>query len=160
MDRDELLDRIRSQRARLDEALSRVPDDRLLDRADEGTWTGKDHLAHLATWQRVGLARVAGTEPDDIADVVRGEYTEDMIDAVNDRFHEAGRGRSPDDVRADFASSYDDILRAIEGRTDADLAREWLPGHPERGTLGQTIEANTSEHYPEHLPAFEALASR
>jgi hypothetical protein len=159
MERDDLLHRIRQERARLDEAMSRVPDDRVLER-DNGAWTGKDHLAHLATWQRVALARVTGIVPDDIADVVRGEYTEEGIDAINERFYEAGRDRSLKDVRADFTTSYDATCHAVEALDDADLGRDWLPGHPERGTLAQTVAANTSEHYDEHIWVFETLAER
>ena len=158
MERDDLLRAIHAERGRLDGALARVPDERMADRADEGTWTGKDHLAHLASWQRVAAARATGTAADDVADVVRGEYTEETIDAVNERFHQAGRARPLDEVRAGFASSYDRLWGAIEGMTDEDLAREWLPGHPERGTMRQTIEANTTEHYPDHLRVFESLA--
>ena len=159
MERGELLHRIRAERARLDEAMARVSDERLLER-DDGTWTGKDHLAHLATWQRVSLARADGTQPEDIADVVRGEYTEDDIDSINQRFHEAARDRSMGDVRSGFTSSYDAICHAVEGLNDGDLGREWLPGHPERGTLAQTIATNTHEHYPDHIWVFETLAGR
>jgi hypothetical protein len=159
MERDELLHRIRQERARLDEAMSRVPDDRILQR-DNGTWTGKDHLAHLGAWQRVALARVTGVVPDDIADVVRGEYTEEDIDPINERIYLAGRDRPLHDVRSDFASSYDAICQALEGLSNADLGSDWLPGHPERGTLGQTIAGNTSEHYDEHIWVFQTLAAR
>jgi hypothetical protein len=159
MERDALLERIRIERARLDEALSKLTDEQLLER-DDGAWTRKDHLAHLATWQRVALARVVGTEPGDIADVVRGEYTEDDIDPINERFFEAARDTPIEDVTLDFSGSYDAICEAVARLSDDDLAREWLAGHPERGTFAQTIEANTSEHYPEHLFAFEAPAGR
>jgi hypothetical protein len=159
MERDELLRRIEQERARLDEAMARVPDDRFLER-DDGTWTAKDHLAHLVAWHRVALARVTGTEPHDIADVVRGEYTEEGIDAINERFYEEARHRSLQDVRHDFTTSYDAIREGVGGSSDADLAGEWLAGHPERGTLAQTIGANTSEHYPEHIWVFERLAAR
>ena len=158
MERDDLLHRIRTERALLDEALSRVPDDRMLEPADGGTWTGKDHLAHLASWQRVALARVTGTAPEDIADVVRGEYTEETIDAINARFHEQWLPRTLDDVRFEFTSTSDHLIRALGSLQDDDLAREWLSGHAGRGTLAQTIEANTSEHYPDHLRVFERLA--
>ena len=122
MERDDLLHRIRQERARLDEAMSRVPDDRILER-DNGMWTGKDHLAHLGVWQRVALARVTGTVPDDIADVVRGEYTEEGIDAINERFYMAGRDRSLKEVRTDFTASYDATCHAVERLNDAHLAR-------------------------------------
>jgi hypothetical protein len=108
----------------------------------------------------VALARITGVVPDDIADVVRGEYTEEGIDPINERFYEAGRGRSLKDVRSDFITSYDATCDAVERLNDADLGRDWLPGHPERGTLAQTIAANTSEHYVEHIWVFETLADR
>src|SRR2546423_12869649 len=105
MEREELLNRIRAERVRLDEALAHVPDERLLERDDVDTWTGKDHLAHLAAWQGVALARVTGAMPQDIGDVVRGEYTEETIDAINERLHQRARDMPADDVRFEFTST-------------------------------------------------------
>src|SRR5438105_4367886 len=118
MERDDLLHRIRSERARLDQSLSRISADRLLEHADEDTWTGKDHLAHLAAWHRVALARVTGVVPDDIADVAGGDYTEGTIDAINERFHGQWLHRPLDDVRFEFGSTYDRLCEAVGGMND------------------------------------------
>jgi hypothetical protein len=151
MDRDEILNRIRSERARLDEVLSRIPDERLLHRVDSNTWTGKDQLAHLAAWHRVALNRFAGNLPSD-------EEMNETLDDFNERLFERDRDMPLGDVRFDFISTYDRLTEAVEGMNDADLDREWDPRDPEHRTFSQEIAANTFEHYLEHLPAFNVLA--
>jgi hypothetical protein len=151
MDRDEILNRIRSERARLDEVLSGIPDERLLHRVDATTWTGKDQLAHLTAWHRVTLSRIAGNLPSD-------EEMDETIDDINERFFERDRETPLEEVRFGFASTFDRLVGAVESMSDADLARECDPRDPEHRTFSQEIAADTFEHYLEHLPAFEVLA--
>jgi hypothetical protein len=132
----------------------------MLERADEDTWTGKDHLAHLAAWQRIALARVTGVFPDDVVDVERNGTSEDTIDAENAVLHERYLHRSLDDVRLEFGSSYDQLCRAVESMNDDVLGRKWKPGDPRRGTFAQMIAGNTFEHYVDHIGAFHTLAER
>ena len=159
MNADDLLGRIRYERARLDDALSRV-DDRWFTRAPgEGAWTAKDQLAHIAAWHRVALGRLTGFAPEDIGDVVRGEYTSDTIDEVNERFLDRDRDMSLADVRDEFRRSYEEMLTAVEGLSDEELARPWLPENQARGTFAQMIGSNTFDHYEEHIPLLRALAA-
>jgi hypothetical protein len=158
MEKEAFLERIRSERARLDEVLSRITEERLLE-SPAGSWTGKDQLAHLAAWHRIALARVIGRSEGEMFGWPEGTYEELDLDGLNARFHEQFRDRSLSDVQKEFAASYDQLLDAIETRTDTDLDRLWLDGAPDRGTLAQMIAANTHEHYEEHIQAFNALAA-
>ena len=160
MDPDEILDRIAHERTRLDEAVSRVDDRWFTQAPAEGAWTAKDQLAHIAAWHRVALGRVTGFAPEDIRDVVRGEYTGDTIDQVNQRFLDRDRDRTLEDVRSEFAASYDELLASVRSLGPEELARPWLPENPARGTFAQMIAANTYEHYEEHILLLQSLASR
>ena len=65
MERDDLLQRIRSVRTAVDEAVSRIPDDVMVSPSSgPGGWSAKDQVAHLATWHRVALARITGADED------------------------------------------------------------------------------------------------
>src|SRR5438105_3461227 len=152
MQRDELLPRIRAGRAQLDEALARIPDDRMVDGTDDPSWSGKDQLAHLTAWHRVALNRIAGNIPS------KNEI-EESIDEVNERLFQRDRDLPLEEVRAAFASTFDELVAAIESLGEDDLDRLWFPDHAERGTFAQMIAANTSEHYEEHVPLLRALAA-
>lgn len=151
MQRDELLTRIRSGRARLDEVLARISDDRMLDRPADDAWSGKDQLAHLLAWHRVTLNRITGNLPSE-------EEMSQSIDEINERFFERDRDAPLDDVRREFSSTYDRICEAIEGMTDADLDRPWHPDRSGAEPLGREIGWDTFDHYAGHLGAFQALA--
>ena len=159
MDADALLARIEHQRARLDEALSRVDDRWFTSTPAEGAWTAKDQLAHIAAWHRVALGRLTGFAPEDLRDVVRGEYTSDTIDEVNARFLDRDRDTPLADVSDEFERSYDEMLTAVAGMTEPELSRPWLPEDPGRGTFAQMVASNTFEHYEEHVPLLQALAA-
>ena len=159
MDTNALLGRIEHERARLDEALSRVHDRWFTRALAGGAWTAKDQLAHIAAWHRVALGRVTGFAPEDLGDVVRGEYTSDTIDLVNDRFLDRDRDTPLTDVRAEFERSYDEVLTAVNGMTEGELAQPWLPEDTGRGTFAQMIASNTFEHYEEHIPLLQALTA-
>ena len=162
MNRQRLLDEIRSARASLDEALTRIADDRL-DTVSERSgqpWSGTEQLAHITAWHRVAIGRLTGATPDEITKrAANGEYAEGTLDDLNERFHERDRDLPAADARVAFEDTYAELVAAVEGMSDADLAAPWLDGHPERGTYAQMIQANTSEHYEEHLPALRALAA-
>ncbi|MFN2543107.1 MAG: DinB family protein [Actinomycetota bacterium] len=157
MNVDDFLNRIRSERARLDEVLSRIPDDSMTT-APDGGWSVKDQLAHLAAWQQMALMRLTGGDQDAVLGWTAEETRDKDIDAVNDRVFELNRDRSLEDVRGEFRGSFDQLCAAVERLDDAELTSLWLPGSPDRGTREQMIAANTFEHYEEHLPAFNALA--
>ena len=158
MDKDKLVHRIRSERARLDEVLSKIDEDALM-RSPTGAWTGKDQFAHLSAWHRVALARVIGRREGEMFGWPERSYEGLDTDRLNERFREQFKDRSIDEIQKEFADSYDQLLDAIDARNAADLDRGWLPDHPDRGTLAQMIAANTYEHYEEHIPLLHALAA-
>jgi hypothetical protein len=159
MSRAELLERIRSELARLDDVLSRIPEQAMSAAGPEpGAWSAKDQLAHLSAWHRVALARVFGRPEGEMFGWPEGSFEKLDLDQLNARFHEQFRVRPLGDVRDEMAASADQLLDGVEAMDDGALERPWLPEHPDRGTYEQMIAANTFEHYEEHLPALRSLA--
>jgi RimJ/RimL family protein N-acetyltransferase len=151
MDKTSLLADIRRAHAAFEAAASSLDDDAWLSEVpDMGGWTRKDVLAHVEWWSdhssRVVTALVAGHEP-----YPRGGEPFD-IDVHNARLLDESRARSLDDVRRGEAETYRRVVAAVEAATEGDLFEagrfDWLGGE----TLAQTVAADTSEHYAEHLP--------
>jgi hypothetical protein len=104
---------------------------------DPAGWTAHDVAFHVTMWLEVSAADLEanrGWAHDDDP----GEA--DLVDAMNDRWRAEGRGLAPDVVRT--------RLSRARARLRAALAA--LPS-PSDQALGW-FEANTSEHYAEHLP--------
>ena len=158
MDRDELLDRTRTGWATLTNAINDLTEDGMTS-APAGGWSGKDQLAHIATWQRIALARITGADEDALVGWTPEESATKGIDEVNARIVELNADRPLGDVRADFEDSHSELVAAVEGMSQEDLDRLHVPDQAQRGTFAQMIAANTFEHYEEHIPMIEALAS-
>jgi hypothetical protein len=157
VDRDDLLERTRTGWSVLNDRASHVPEERMTS-APEGTWSGKDQLAHIAMWHRIALARSTGADEDALVGWTAEESASKDIDEVNDRIRELSTERPLGDVRTEFEDSYMELVAAVEGMSQEQLDSLRIPDAPDRGTYAQMIAGNTFEHYEEHIPLLEALA--
>ncbi len=156
MDKAELIRTIREAHQRVSGVVEHVPDERLLGPVMDN-WTGKDLLAHMASWHEhsaLVTARLrAGRQPYDRTDPANN------ADAVNERTHREHLDDPPDLTRRAFDESFTRLLAALEPVTDEDLFAvdrwPWLGGE----ALVETILWDTSRHYDAHREHLERLAT-
>jgi hypothetical protein len=151
MDKTSLLDAIRHAHAPIEAAIAALDDAALLEPAPgmDG-WTRKDVLAHMEWWNdhsaRVVEALTAGREPYPR----EGPFD---VDALNARILDQNRDRTAADVRTGEATSFARLVERVEAASEEELFEvgryPWLGADD---ALRQTVEADSSEHYPEHLP--------
>jgi hypothetical protein len=151
MDKAGLLDTIREAHRPIENAVAGLDDSALLAPAPgmDG-WTRKDVVAHIEWWHdhsaRVIEALLAGNEPYPRA----GPFD---LDALNARILEQNRERSAADVRSGEASSFVRLIEGVEAASEEELFQvgryAWLGAD---AALRHTVEADSSEHYPDHLP--------
>lgn len=155
MDKPTLLRAMRETHDALAAAAADLDDAALLAEAPGMPgWTRKDVLAHIEWWSdhsaRVVEALVAGREPYPRT----GEPFD--IDAHNARVLADSRARPIHDVRRGEADAFRRVVAAVEAASEPDLFDAdrfaWLGGEP----LAETVAADTSEHFPEHLPHLAA----
>jgi hypothetical protein len=150
MDRTELLAAMRDTHAPLEAAAAALSDAALLAPSPgmEG-WTRKDVLAHVEWWNRHSTAVLEGVRSS--VDPYPGDDEPWDPDAWNDRILTENRDRTPDDVRRGEAASFEGLIAAVEGATDEELFTPdpwpWLDG-----TVAETVEDDSTRHYPEHVP--------
>lgn len=158
----ELMARIDRSWARLAEIADREGDARLTAPGGADGWSVKDHLAHVATWERSLLALLAGHSR--AAAVGVDEATNDAADTDrrNALIYERNRDRPLSDVLAFFRQSHADVLAALAPLSDDDLFQPYshyqpedLPANP-NPVIGW-IAGNTFGHYDEHLGWIWAL---
>jgi hypothetical protein len=145
--KDALLEEIASERRRLEQNITAVAREEMTMPGVVGEWSMKDLLAHLAAWEQLFLswytAGLRGQQPQTPV-VGRGKRA---IDALNACIYEQNRARPLDDVLAEFARSYEQVLATVREIPEEDIftpARHaWTGGL----LLLSYITANTSEHY-------------
>jgi hypothetical protein len=155
VDKPELIRAIREAHQRIAGALENTDDSRLLEPA-MGDWTGKDLLAHLASWHDHSVLVIetlrAGGQPDDDTDAA------DDTDVLNERTHREHIDDPPELTRKAFNESFVRLLAAIELLTDAELFADDHWPWPEGEALAEMVQWDSSSHYDAHQKSFDALS--
>lgn len=159
MTKAELLDKIEQAWNVIQAVVSRLSEAQLAHVRSADGWSVKDHLAHLAVWERSALAIVRGEPRHRALGVDEALYARGDFDQLNAAIYERHRADPLEMVLADWSAAHQQLLTALGSLTDADLQRpdtDFLPG--ERGyPLFTRIVGNTVEHYEEHHSWFSEL---
>ncbi len=142
-----LLERIGSERAGLEHEVAGIPEARLLAAGAEG-WSAKDHLAHIAAWERVLIALLRGAPEREAFALDEATLATMNTDGVNAIL----RGRSAalplSDVLAEFQAAHAAVLALLEDLPEPALFAALAADDP-RPRM-QKIAGDTYLHYEEH----------
>ena len=124
----ELLERLTRARERFDEALSRIPRERLLE-PSWGEWTLKDLVAHVAAYERWTAEQMAAEPPEEERGQVEATAS-GGVDALNRMIYEQHRDDPLQQVLAESPAAHAALREAVERLTDDELARPqwWTDG--------------------------------
>ena len=145
----ELLQRIRTARAELERTLSGLDDAALSAPGPEG-WAVKDHLAHLAAWDRKVLGNMDGRTGAEVLGVPEGVYKSGDWVAINEIVRAPDKDRPAAEIVAEYRRVHAALLQRIEALPEADL-------YGPDDTLRNNIAGNTYGHDDEHRPWIEAV---
>ena len=150
--RAELLDRVQADWAALQYIVSGLSDAQLTGAGPEG-WSVKDHLAHIAEWERGCTGVLAHRPQADAFGIDAQAYATLDIDQLNDVFYQRHRAEPIGDVKALAYAAHADMLAAISKLHDADLQRSvseyGMTANPDRRLI-EKIAGDTYAHYAEH----------
>ncbi len=163
----ELLSDIEHAWAALNAALGRLTETQMTTIRDAQGWTVKDHLIHLAHWERSvvffllfflqGKPRHAGLDVEE-ALFLKGD--DDEINAV---IFQRRKDDPLGEALAQFRDIHQQLLQLLQPLADADLQRpyrHYLPEEPGEGDGPPAINViygNSARHFAEHLAWIEAL---
>jgi hypothetical protein len=143
--KDDLIARIKADRARLLAALDGLGDANLTRPGQNGDLSVKDTLAHIAEWEQVFLGWYRAGQRGEIPD-----FDPAQVDRINRAIYEKHRDCTLADVRAWFEESYQTMLAAVDAMTAEEIFTigryAWTGSEP----LLVYLRANTDEHYAEH----------
>lgn len=129
----------------LQQALAAVPPPLLDGPPAVASWTGKDLLGHIATWDselRLNIGRLLGPPPGRMVSYPNP-------DEFNRQTAEAKRHLTLPEILDDLAATHQRLLERLHSLSDAEIAR------PE---IARRIELDTYGHYPEHAQHLRQLA--
>ena len=160
-DKDALLARIRDSRAALERLIAPLSGEQLAAPGPAGGWAIKDHLYHLAAWQRVQLARMQGRPPWAVVDLDEAAFHAAADPATDFRdiyalIERRGKDLPPDAVLAFFRDSVAQLRAELERWSYDDLLK---PVRPDGPTTLQQLGGDSYEHDDEHRAMIERMAS-
>jgi hypothetical protein len=149
MTRDEVLNQLRQTHADLVAAFAGIPDDVMTTQPVVDWWTLKDVLGHVAMWQQVAIKFIVEFQRGGVPTPL-GLADDAALDAYNKRGAALRRDWSLARARAEFDTSFRDLVAAVEPLSDANLNQPLAPPWSEGRNLAYLIAVNSYEHAPEH----------
>lgn len=154
------MQRIEAAWNQLVELVNQARDAGGLNQAGRDGWTVKDHLAHIAAWERSLLALIEGHDRDSamgLSEPVEG------IDNVNEAIRQLHATDTADEALGYFRDSHARLVGALGKLSDADLEKPYSHYQPsdqdeKRPVIGW-VAGNTYEHYAEHVGWMNQLFS-
>lgn len=154
---DDLLERIAASRAALAETIRGIDRAALVKKRDAAGWTALDHLAHIASWERMIVAHLTDGSDHEVLGVDAEQYAAMSLQEINDALHERTRSRTAGATLAEFVAAHSDIVALIEALPAEVLARPYWDGDPSGRTVMAKVAGDTYLHYAEHAAWIAAL---
>lgn len=130
---------------------------------DEQGWTVRDHVVHLAAWERSVLYLLTSRPRHEGLGIDATLYLTGGEDAINAAITAANRARPVAAALAELRGVHArlwDVLTPLDDGALQHRYRTYLPDEPGEGdgpVVLDVIYSNTAHHYAEHLPWIEAL---
>jgi len=154
-----LLDAMRTGYAALEKTLAPLDEAQMTTPGVNGTWSIKDNIAHIVTWQRVLLDRLRAAARNETPTSYGSDQADEDIDRLNEQFYQQSKSRPLAGVLADFRSTYAQIEEAVQSTSEEDLIDSqrftWAKGVP----LWRYVAGDTYEHYLEHITSIQGWLS-
>lgn len=149
-DKRELLERIRREWNALDRAIAGLGEQQMTI-PDEGGWSIKDNLAHLAAWERLmrlqALQHRPGHEALGVDEAAYRTLDENGINAI---LQQQNRDRPLEEVLTEHRRSHAEVMADLTGLTFEEMLKPLDADDSQRRPLLSWITGNTYEHYREH----------
>ncbi len=161
--KDELHRRLDRSWSRLAGRVDQLGERLLTGPTDPAGWTAKDHLAHLAAWERSMVFLLRGEPRHEGLGVEETVYLDGDENAINAVIQQATRNLPLADVLANLRATHRELLALIEPMGDVDLHRTYShflpdePGEDDGRPIIERISGNGDVHFAEHLGYIEVI---
>jgi len=147
----------------LNEALDNLSEDRLTNIHDAQGWSAKDHITHMAAWERSVVYFLQGKPRHEGVGVSEELYLNDSEDDINAAIQKQKKALSLDEARAELSDVHRQLLDLLAPMTDADLLKTYThylpnePGDDNGRSAFDVINGNSASHFTEHLGWIKSL---
>lgn len=167
----ELLERMRTRRAEWDALIGQIPETVLTQPVMSESWSVKDLMAHVAAYENWMAAQIRaaneGRAPtnrelygvDDPPAALSGADGWDL-DRQNAAIYAQHKDVPLSEVREFAARAFHDLLAAVEGVSEDDLARPGAQSWTGDATLLAMVPEEACGHYDAHVDALRTITGQ
>ena len=139
-------------------ALADLLNDEQMTTPDEGGWSPKDNLAHLAEWMRALMGVHLDRRPPHEVLNLPEEVTKGWsMELINPALFERNRNRPMQDVLAELKSVYAELVNKLAAMTFEDLLAPRHADDPEKRPVLMWVLGDSTDHFAEHRAMIEKM---
>ena len=160
--RENLLRQLELSWNELQTYLASLTEEQFTRPTDAAGWTAKDHIIHIAMWEKAGLAVLEGKSKRETLNITPEiwEQDDDPINAVlQQRYHDL----SLDEVMQALRHNHELTLKKLDTMTEADLLlphNRYQPNSTDERPIIWWVIGDTINHYRDHLPWIRAIVDK
>ena len=125
---------------------------------DEGGWTPKDNLAHLAEWMNSLMGyHIDKRPPEEVMGLTKEQTAGWDMEIINPVLFARNKDRSFAEVMNLLKQTYDNMLAKLDATPFEELLKPRHPDDPEKRPLLLWVLGDTSEHFAEHRATIEKM---
>ncbi len=152
---DQLLAGIEREWQALFRVVERLTPEQML-KPDEGGWSPKDNLIHLAEWMRALMGYHMDHRPAHEVMNLPEEVTRDWdFEVINKALFVRNKNRPMTEVLDELKSVYTELIAKLKATPFEDLRKPRHADDPEKRPLLNWVLGDTTEHFTEHREVME-----
>ena len=156
--KNELMSAIKREWKLLMDVVAKLQEANKLTTPDEGGWSPRDNLAHLAECMNAMMGYHMDRRPPHEVMRLSEEVTRDWdFNVINPVLFERNRDRPTQDVLDELKQVYEGLVKKLESTSFEDLLKPRHADDPEKRPLLLWVLGDTTEHFAEHRQTIEKM---
>jgi hypothetical protein len=154
----DLMSAIKREWKSLMDVVTKLDEQQKMTTPDEGGWSPKDNLAHLAEWMNALIGHHMDKRPAHEVFGVPEEVTKAWdMEVINPVLFERNKDRSSADVLDQLKLTYEKLVARLDSMSFEDLLKPRHANDPEKRPLLLWVLGDTTEHFAEHRETIEKM---
>ncbi len=140
------------------DVVAKLQTQRKMTTPDQGGWSPKDNLAHLAEWMILLIGHHIDKRPAQEVFGIPEDVVKDWdMEVINPVLFGRNKDRSTEEVLQYAKQVYENLVAKLDAMSFEDLLKPRDPDDPQKRPLLLWVLGDTTEHFAEHRETIKKL---